>query len=121
MTPVVQPVPRAEAPGALPSLQVLCRDLRAHGCTALVVQYSNCGDADTRVQISCGVGPVVELLWPSHGARDTDWWHAVRIDPDHRSIWCGPPKNCGSQRLIGFLEDVLLQPPETLTGRYQVL
>src|SRR5690349_10457684 len=99
----------------------LCRDLRREGRTALVVLYSNCGDVDARIQVSAGNGPVVELLWPSPGLPDAHSWHAVRIEPDQRSIWCGPPKGCAAPRLIAFVEDVLADPPDRLRRRYRAL
>lgn len=99
----------------------LCRDLHRDGRSALVVLYSNCGDVDARIQVSAGNGPVVELLWPCPGLPDADRWHAVRIEQDQRSIWCGPPKGCGCRHLVEFVEDVLVNPPDKLTRRYRAL
>jgi|SRR5689334_25281307 len=99
----------------------LCRHLRREGRSAVVVLYSNCGDVDARIRVSAGSGPIVELLWPCPGLPDAARWHAVRIEPDQRSIWCGPPKGCGCPRLIEFVQDVLVDPPDELTRRYQAL
>jgi hypothetical protein len=122
MASVVPPRSPVEPPGAAQqTMHGLCCQLRREGRTAVVVLYSNCGDVDARVQVSDGNGPVVELLWPCPGLPDSDCWHAVRIEPDQRSIWCGPPKDCGRPRLIEFVEDVLADPPDRLRRRYRAL
>lgn len=122
MAPVVPPrSPVEPADAALQSMHGLCRELQREGRTALVVLYSNCGDVDARVQVTAGNGPVVELLWPCAGLPDAECWHAVRIEPDQRSIWCGPPKDCRRPRLVAFVESVLVDTPEELRRRYRAL
>jgi hypothetical protein len=102
-------------------LHTLCAELQRQKCTAVVVGYSDCGDTDLRLQVTRQGAPIVELLGPYNGLCDDACWHAVRIDTDDRSIWCGPPASCRDRPLIEFVLDLLAEPLEALSRRYRAL
>lgn len=102
-------------------LQHTCAQLHRRGWPARISRVSVCGELDVRLQ-SCHPGRplIVELLGPYEGVQPGDRWQAVRIDPDGRTVWCGPPRRGvrAGRDLLDFLEDLLQRDVDELVARY---
>lgn len=102
-------------------LHALCDGLRQRGWPSRVVSCQVCGDEDVRLQVAGPGVLAVELLGPLGGGPCGDRWQAVRITPDERIVWCGPPRSCPPRRARQFIEDLLQRDVEELASRYQRL
>lgn len=92
--------------------------LLARGWRARMERGPLLGDEDVRLRVGPDGGLCVELLGRWGGEPCGDRWQAVRVGPEGRAVWCGPPRGCSRDDLVGFVEDLLRCESQELHGRY---
>lgn len=107
-----RPAPRDD------QLPAVCAELRRCGWAVRVTGCNIGGDTDVRLEVGPAADRAVELLGSWGNAPCGDRWHAVRVVPEGRAVWCGPPRRCPTAELIEFVEDLLTRDPAQLTCRY---
>lgn len=96
----------------------ICAGLRRRGWEARVTARNVGGETDVRLEVGPAADRSVELLGAWGNTPCGDRWHAVRVYPESRAVWCGPPRTCRTAELIEFIDDLLTRDPVELTCRY---
>ena len=105
----------------LEDLEVIREELARRGRPTRLVRAQVQGEEDVRLQVGALRALVVELLGPFEDTVCGDCWQAVRVEPASRVVWCGPLRACPVSTVVGFVEDLLGQDVERLSGRYRRL
>lgn len=113
--------PDAAVRGDPHDLEAIRCELSRRGWPTKLARVPICGEDDVRLLVGA-LGPlVVELLGPFAGSACGDRWQAVRVCPESRVVWCGPPRSSPLAQVIEFIEDLLRCDTEPLAARYRKL
>jgi hypothetical protein len=115
------PLPTTTATAEIDDLERIRAELSRRGWPTRLARSPVMGEVDVRLQVGAFGALMVELLGPFGDRPCGDRWQAVRITPGKRTVWCGPRRNCPPSEAIKFVEHLLSQEVQDVTGRYDPL